>query len=125
MLTLLVDLWPLFFFLGSMVVSATLLFLHSRFISRRDCTAIRKIIRDKQEGVEKQQDLEANRLLGVETTLKNLPTSTNLAALELTIERLTGRVRELEAVVAGQRDLMRRVEFQLDRVDSYLREYSK
>ena len=98
-----------------------MLFLRSRFITRASCREIRQSIAEKQKEVTEQQEAEAGRLQNVEHTLKNLPTSTALATLELTIERLTGRVRELEAVVAGQRDLMRRVEMQLDRVDTYLR----
>lgn len=120
-LKLLLELWPLFFFLGSVVISATLLFLQSRFTSRKDCDSARKGISQRQKESAVHLDREAGRLRSVEATLKNLPTSHDIAALELTMERLTGRVRELEAVVAGQRDLMRRVESQLDRVDTYLR----
>ncbi len=118
---LIVDLWPLLALLASLVFGAAMLFLRSRFISRASCKEIRQRIAEQQAEVAEQQEAEAGRLQSVEHTLKNLPTSADMAALELTIERLTGRVRELEAVVAGQRDLMRRVEMQLDRVDTYLR----
>lgn len=121
-LKLVMELWPLFVLAGSVIISATMLFLHSRFTSRKDCEAARAELMLKNQELDRLLDAETSRLQHLEAALKNLPTSKDLAELALSMERLSGRLATQEAVAGGQRDIMKRIESQLNRVDSYLRE---
>ena len=121
-ISLIMDLWPLFTFLGSIIISATMLFLYSRFTSRKDCEAARAALAQKAHELDQLLDAESARLQSLESTLKNLPTGKDLSELALSMERLSGRLATQEAVANGHRDLLKRVEHQLNRVDSYLRE---
>lgn len=119
---LLSDLWPIFVFLGSLVASATMLFLYSKFASRKDCEAARAALLQKAQEMDRQLDAKDDQLQSIEATLKNLPNAKELEKLKISMEKLSGRLDTQEAVAHGQRELLTRVEHQLNRVDSYLRE---
>lgn len=116
-LKLLMELWPLFTLLSALILGGGLLFLATKFVTHSRC-------QQHREGIAACQNAEEQRLRTAESRMEALPTAQNISALELTIERLTSRVRGLEATVDGQRQLMERVERQLDRMDTYLRSVS-
>jgi len=120
----LMKLWPLFMLLSTLILGGVLLFLGTRFVTHRRCTEHRENVLAEQAKVkdlEKRVNNIGGELGALQQHIKNLPEYGDVHNILLKLEELRGSQSKLEATVAGQRELMERVEHQLDRVDTYLR----
>lgn len=118
----LIELWPLVTVISACILGGAMLYLGTKFVRRADCDRCRSEITTEQEGHAARLEEGMRQFASTAALVKVLPNAKSLSDLEISLERLTGRLRELEATVGGQRDLMKRVERQLDRVDDYLRQ---
>jgi Protein of unknown function (DUF2730). len=114
------DYWHVLGGVITLIASCLMLYLSTKFVPRSMCRQCRSEITAEQARTAARLEDNTDQVRAVTALVQTLPTAQSISALELSIERLGGQLRELGATVSGHRDLMRRVEHQLDRVDTYL-----
>lgn len=115
------ELWPLLGAIATILAGAGLWWLTKRFMPRETCTSCRETISLRIDGVETRiNGVEANAAT-VRDMVSRMPTSQDLNDLRLTIERLNGDYRVMQATMDGQGAILKRMEYQLNRVDNFLK----
>ena len=122
----------------ALAVGVILLFFSSRFVRRNDCTehraaldkeqAAHRAALDKEQAaldkeqttLKKQQDDDAAARASLAQTLGGMPTAKDMHNLQISIEKLTGRLDTMQQEIKGQRDVLNIVKEHTDRVERFL-----
>ena len=106
---------------GAPLLSWALWSLRAAYVKHVDCDAHRKEIAAGQGSLSAHQGGTDQRYKMLEKSIRDLPTSADIAGMRLLIERLSGDIRVLETGMKGQRDILTRLEGQVGRIDGYLK----
>jgi len=138
----LMKLWPLFMLVSALVFGGSRLYLATKFVSHERCHEHRCAIQKFQDAMQKNIEKEEERLRADEKELEKritnlgsevailkqrvecLPSGSDVQEIKVKLESIRGTQGTLEATLKGDRELMKRVEYQLNIVDAYLRERS-
>ncbi len=123
--------WAMISSLIALAVGVILLFFSSRFVRRNDCTEHRAALDKEQEAhraaldkeqttLKKQQDDDAAARASLAQTLGGMPTAKDMHNLQISIEKLTGRLDTMQQEIKGQRDVLNIVKEHTDRVERFL-----
>lgn len=79
-----------------------------------------RALSDRVDGQAERAERHSDRIVGLEAAIRNLPGRDELHRMEVSVTQMAGEMKAVGALMAGQRDLMQRMEAVVARHEDHL-----